>query len=194
MASTVDLLPVNLQNTLHEIIERTNACGGSIRVILISTAEGVPLGRAYSSADRETPLNEEVLSNIESTWAPASKQFPLLNMGKEVKIVTAIYDNSKFSSLCVLHIEMKRRSVSNNMLLIFLALILIGAIFHVYQAPVVVTILVGMNANLGAIRSTAIPLLKGVLEPLCTELLNSLSPARDWQDADHPYPQQGYYQ
>jgi hypothetical protein len=97
MASTVDLLPANLQNTLHEIIERANACGGSIRVILISTAEGVPLGRAYSSTDREIPLNEEVLSNIESTWAPASKQFPLLNMGKEVKIVTAIFDNRKFS-------------------------------------------------------------------------------------------------
>lgn len=94
--------------------------------------------------------------------------------------------------LCVLHIKMTR--FISNILHIFLALILIGAIFHVYQAPVVVTILVGMNANLGAIRSTAIPLLKGVLEPLCTELLNSLSPARDWQDADHPYPQQGYYQ
>lgn len=50
----------------------------------------------YSSADQASPLDEEVLSNIESTWAPASKQFPLLNMGKEVKVVTAIYDNRKF--------------------------------------------------------------------------------------------------
>jgi hypothetical protein len=49
----------------------------------------------YSSADQASPLDEEVLSNIESTWAPASKQFPLLNMGKEVKVVTAIYDNRK---------------------------------------------------------------------------------------------------
>ena len=47
----------------------------------------------YSSADQESPLDEEVLSNIESTWAPASKQFPLLHMGKEVKVVTAIYDH-----------------------------------------------------------------------------------------------------
>jgi hypothetical protein len=93
MASTVDLLPVNLQNSLNEIIERVNLCGGGIRVILLSTAEGVPLGRAYSKEDRHNPnLNEDVLSNLESTWAPASKQFPLLHMGKEVKMVTAMYD------------------------------------------------------------------------------------------------------
>jgi hypothetical protein len=48
-----------------------------------------------------------------------------------------------------------------------------------------VTILVGVHANLGAVRSTAVPLLKEVLEPLCTTLLNSLAPARD---------EQGYYQ
>lgn len=65
-----------------------------------------------------------------------------------------------------------------------------GTIFHVYQAPVVVTLLVGINANLGAVRSTAIPLLKEVLEPLCATLLNSLAPAQ----VDHAYPQQGYYQ
>jgi hypothetical protein len=94
-ASTVDLLPANLQNTLHEIVERVNASGGGIRVILISTAEGVPLGRVYSAADRATPLNEAVLNNIESTWAPAAKQYPLLNMGKEVKVVTALYGQSK---------------------------------------------------------------------------------------------------
>lgn len=57
------------------------------------------------------------------------------------------------------------------------------------------TILVSLQANLGAIRCTAIPLLKEVLEPLCTTLLNSLAPARDdWQDTDAAYPQQGYYQ
>lgn len=54
-----------------------------------------------------------------------------------------------------------------------------------------VTILVGQHSNLGAVRSTAIPLLKEVLEPLCTTLLNSLAPA---EDTDPSYPQQGYYQ
>ena len=75
-------------------------------------------------------------------------------------------------------------------LLILIILIILyfskGTIFHVYQAPVVVTLLVGMNANLGAVRSTAIPLLKEVLEPLCATLLNSLAPAQ--------VDQQGYYQ
>jgi hypothetical protein len=93
MANAVDLLPANLQNTLHQIIERVNNSNGGIRVILLSTAEGVPLGRVY--ADRNSALNEDVLTNIESVWAPASKQFPLLDMGKEAKTVTAIYDHGK---------------------------------------------------------------------------------------------------
>ena len=93
MANQVDLLPANLQNTLHQIVDRVNTANGGIRAILLSTAEGVPLGRVY--ADRSTPLNEDVLTNIESIWAPASKQFPLLDMGKEVKTVTAIYDHGK---------------------------------------------------------------------------------------------------
>ena len=93
MANTVDLLPANLQSTLHQIVDRVNASNGGIRVILLSTAEGVPLGRVY--ADRNMPLNEDILSSIESTWAPASKQFPLLNMGKEARIVTAIYDHGE---------------------------------------------------------------------------------------------------
>ena len=58
----------------------------------------------------------------------------------------------------------------------------------------VVTILVGVHANLGAICSTAIPILKEVLEPLRTTFLNSLSPADNWQEANPSYPQQGYYQ
>lgn len=78
MSNTVDLLPANLQSTLHEVVKRSNAANGGIQVILLSTAEGVPLGRVYAESD--SPLNEDVLSSIESTWAPASKQFPLLNM------------------------------------------------------------------------------------------------------------------
>ena len=90
-----ELLPKNLQNTLHQIVDRVNACNGGIRAILLSTAEGVPLGRVV--ADQENPMNEETLASLESTWAPASKQFPLLNMGKEAKVVTAIYDHGAFT-------------------------------------------------------------------------------------------------
>ena len=109
MANQVDLLPANLQNTLHQIVDRVNNANGGIRVILLSTAEGVPLGRVYAASSRNStttsggtsspsqsqPLNEDVLTNIESIWAPASKQFPLLDMGKEAKTVTAIYDHGK---------------------------------------------------------------------------------------------------
>lgn len=40
------------------------------------------------------------------------------------------------------------------------------------------------SCNLGALRTTTIPLLKTVLEPLGMTLMNSLKP--DWQDDDIP--------
>ena len=88
------LLPANLQNSLHQVVDRVNLSNGGIRAILLSTAEGVPLGRVIANGSTP-PLNEEILASIESTWAPANKQFPLLNMGKEVKTVTAIYDHGE---------------------------------------------------------------------------------------------------
>jgi len=80
----------SLQNNLQQIVERANLSGASIRAILLSTTEGVPLGRVYANNDQ--PLNEEVLASIESVWAPASKQLPVLGMDK-VHQVTAIYDH-----------------------------------------------------------------------------------------------------
>jgi hypothetical protein len=87
--AAVSLLPAALQNAMQEIVERTSKSGAAIRVVLLSTTEGVPLGRVYSS---DEPLHEEVLASLESVWAPASKQIPQLSMGK-VHQVTAIYDN-----------------------------------------------------------------------------------------------------
>lgn len=101
-------LPVSLQNALHDIVERTNLAGASIRSILLSTTEGVPLGRCiidtdvmdYSNTNNNSnvesssavSMNEEVISSIESIWSPASKQFPVFGLQK-LKQVTAIYDH-----------------------------------------------------------------------------------------------------
>jgi predicted regulator of Ras-like GTPase activity (Roadblock/LC7/MglB family) len=87
--AAVTLLPASLQNALQEIVERANRSAASIRAVLLSTTEGVPLGRVYAT---DEPLNEEVLASIESVWSPASKQFPVLGLDK-VKQVTAIYDH-----------------------------------------------------------------------------------------------------
>ena len=82
----------------------------------------------YSSADQASPLDEEVLSNIESTWAPASKQFPLLNMGKEVKVVTAIYDNRKFKKkIKKLYCE-RRRNVGNGITSYAIFFLIVGSL------------------------------------------------------------------
>ena len=39
------LLPASLQQALQGIVERANLRGASLRAILLSTTEGVPLGR-----------------------------------------------------------------------------------------------------------------------------------------------------
>jgi ragulator complex protein LAMTOR3 len=85
------LLPTSLQNSLQGIVQQSNLRGASIRAILLSTTEGVPLGRVMQQQQQQN-LNEDVLSSIESVWAPASKQFPVLGLDK-VKQVTAIYDH-----------------------------------------------------------------------------------------------------
>jgi Mitogen-activated protein kinase kinase 1 interacting len=87
------LLPTSLQNSLQGIVQQSNLRGASIRAILLSTTEGVPLGRVMQQQQQQQQnLNEDVLSSIESVWAPASKQFPVLGLDK-VKQVTAIYDH-----------------------------------------------------------------------------------------------------
>lgn len=88
--AAVTLLPSTLQNCLQEVVERTNKSNAGIRAILLSTTDGVPLGRVYD--DRQSPLNEDVLASIESVWSPASKQFPVLGLEK-LHQVTAIYDH-----------------------------------------------------------------------------------------------------
>jgi hypothetical protein len=139
--SSVGVLPDSLQSSLQSLVDRVNACGGGIRVVLLSTSEGVSLGRVVAGVEVQ---NEEVLANLESTWAPPSKEFPLLLQG-HASTVTAQYEDL--------------------------------TLVHVYSlTPVVATLLLQPNANMGAIKSTAIPLLKEILEPLCQTLLSSLSP------------------
>lgn len=137
--STSGLLPQALQKSLLSLVERVNDCGGGVQVVLLSTSEGVSLGRVLIS----NQWDEELLSNLESTWAPPSKQFPLLKQG-DIQSVTAQYEQL--------------------------------TLVHVYLTPVVVTLLVTPDSNMGAIKATAIPLLKETLEPLCQTLLSSLSP------------------
>ena len=139
--TATSLLPAALQSSLANIIQRANLSGASIRVILLSTTEGVPLGRAY--APNNTALHEEALTSIETDWAPPSKQLPLLGLEKASQVM-ALYNH--------------------------------GTLLHVYQAPVVVTILCGLDCNLGSVQSLAIPLVKQVLEPLCSTLVESLKP------------------
>jgi hypothetical protein len=113
--SMTTLLPASLQNSLQEIVQRSNQRAACIRAILLSTTEGVPLGRVIAPATTSSTdggsgggesnaLQEDGLAAIESVWAPASKQFPVLGLEK-VRQITAIYDH--------------------------------GTLVHIYQAPMV---------------------------------------------------------
>ena len=90
------LLPGPLQKALQEVVSRANQRSANLQAILLSTMDGVPLGRVIAEGEEE--LNEQVLANIESVWAPAAKQLPLLGLDK-VKCVTAIYNHG-----CLIHI------------------------------------------------------------------------------------------
>ena len=87
------LLPISLQKSVYEIIDQSNLRGAAVRAILLSTTEGVPLGRVVvQSTDDDHPMKVDVLASIESVWAPASKQFPVLGLDK-LKQVTAMYNH-----------------------------------------------------------------------------------------------------
>ena len=87
------LLPLSLQKSVYEIIDQSNLRGAAVRAILLSTTEGVPLGRVVvQSTDDDHPMKVDVLASIESVWAPASKQFPVLGLDK-LKQVTAMYNH-----------------------------------------------------------------------------------------------------
>lgn len=153
--TSIGILPESLQTSLHDLVNRVNASDGNVRIILLSTSEGVPLGRISSGIDME----ESLLQSLESTWSPAPKQLSLLKM-KRILQVKAEYEDK-------------------------------AILIHLYVSPVVVTLILGINSNLGVIESTCIPMLKKTLEPLCTTLLDSLSPNGEWQDHSHD---DGFYQ
>eukprot|EP00527_Entomoneis_sp_CCMP2396_P001094 CAMPEP_0198146376 /NCGR_PEP_ID=MMETSP1443-20131203/29100_1 /TAXON_ID=186043 /ORGANISM="Entomoneis sp., Strain CCMP2396" /LENGTH=199 /DNA_ID=CAMNT_0043810321 /DNA_START=157 /DNA_END=753 /DNA_ORIENTATION=- len=170
--SSLKLLPASLQNSLQEVVKLCNRGGAELRAITLSTTEGVPLGRVYG--EHETHLNEETLTLLETVWAPASKQLPVLGL-----------DNSKNSNnnnnKAQNQTTTKNNSNASKMIMIT-AMYDHGILVHLYLAPIVVTCLCKTTANLGAIKSTAVPLLQQVLEPLRNTLLESLKPE---EDEDH---------
>jgi hypothetical protein len=87
--TSVGILPEPLQTALHELVDRVNASDGGVRMILLSTSEGVALQR-IPATEKEDLLDESLLQSLESTWAPAPKQLALLKL-KRIQQVTAEY-------------------------------------------------------------------------------------------------------
>ena len=91
---TTPTLPQKLHRTVQEVIHQSNLSMASVRCILLSTTEGVALGRVFAEEYNNDMnlLNEEVIESIESVWAPASKHFPMLGLDK-IQYATAFYDH-----------------------------------------------------------------------------------------------------
>jgi predicted regulator of Ras-like GTPase activity (Roadblock/LC7/MglB family) len=86
------LLPKALQTCIEQIIYAANLSQAGIRAVLLSTTEGVPLGRVVAEPNDAETLHPDLLQMMESVLAPASKQVPVLGKGK-LKQVTAFYDH-----------------------------------------------------------------------------------------------------
>jgi len=84
-AAPTTRLPPALQSSLNEIVERSHLLGANIQAILLSTTDGVPLGRGYCTVE-----DEAAVASVESS--PHCKHMSLLGMGG-VKQVTALYDH-----------------------------------------------------------------------------------------------------
>jgi len=77
-------LPPTLATPLRQAIDKANTADARIQALLLSTLEGVPLGRVAHT-------DHASYEALETIWAPPSKQYGLLG---KVKKVTAFYDHA----------------------------------------------------------------------------------------------------
>mmetsp|Transcript_15842 Transcript_15842/g.28751 ORF Transcript_15842/g.28751 Transcript_15842/m.28751 type:complete len:341 (-) Transcript_15842:150-1172(-) len=169
-----------------------------IRALLVGTNEGVglsrSLGTAHTASQMQSPndpsfshsgsMSEEVLSSIETVWATLVSAAPPHVMAasaagaasaaasndenkneekKEDKVPPHIQPPHPLLSPLQMgdHIRTVTATYDNCTLI------------HIHMAPLVVTFITLPEANIGAIRSMALPLLKVLLEPVRRALVRS---------------------
>lgn len=117
-------------------------------------------------------------------WAPAAKQLPSLGLDK-VKQITAVYEQRT-----IMHVY---QAPLVSILLGFDLWLMcnVHSVHSLFSFRQVMTIVCSSNANLGSIRSSALPKLSQVLAPLCVTLVNSLKPD-DFDESSSPVV--AYYQ
>ena len=151
-------LSPDLIKSLDAIVDRLNSCSRddspSVYALLVSTNRGVPLARSYGTNtenDVSSQMNEESLNALETMWA--ANLSPLLSAGaaggtdkpyhpllRHLGMGSSVHTTTVFYDTCTL--------------------------LHIYQHQVVITFLASPTANIGAIKSVSMPLLKALLAPV----------------------------
>jgi len=164
-----------------------------IRAILVGTNEGAPLhrsfGSSYSTRNRPHGLSEEILGGIESLWSTLPSSAP-----PHVMAAAQAADAAASAAAGVLDTVSGsagpdgRRTVVNDAQPPHPLLTPLGlgddircvtvfyetvTLLHVHMSPLVVTLLCGPSANIGAVRTVALPLLEEILNPVRKAILIS---------------------
>lgn len=152
------VLPQKTLDALNDLVDRLNSSynpndGSQLNVlaILVGTNSGVPLSRSYGSihTPQQSAISDEILSSIETRWATLpSAIHPHLRNGREnpphpLVSHLGLGDHTKVSMAFYDH----------------------GTLVHIHLAPLVVTVLATVSANVGAIQNV-VPFLTELLEPV----------------------------
>jgi len=182
-------LPVAILTELDRLVDRLNASSGfniqsyvcnnainsdkikdktsipPIRALLVST-DGVGLSRSFGSTVVASHMSEEILSSLETVWATLPSAGPSVMAGTS----NGEYHTQLNHQSCLLLRPLKM----GDEVRISTAFYDNCTLIHVHMSPLVVTILTTPNnTNIGAIRSTALPLLKRILDPVKKAILSS---------------------
>lgn len=162
-----------------------------IRAILVGTNEGAPLhrsfGSSYSTRNRPHGLSEEILGSVESLWSTLPSSAP-----PHVMAAAQAADAAASAAAGVLDTVSGSgpdgRTVVNDAQPPHPLLTPLGmgddircvtvfyetlTLLHVHMSPLVVTLLCAPSANIGAVRTVALPLLEEMLNPVRKAILIS---------------------
>jgi|EP01083_Nonionella_stella_P016640 hypothetical protein len=155
------ILPATTLKSLDGLVDRLNSSSFNSSQIntlalLVGTNEGIPLSRSYGTHNsaQQTAISDEVLSSIETIWATLPSSTP-----PHVKI-----DQPPHPLLSHLGLGDQVHTT--------MAFYEHWTLVHMHFTPAVVTILASTTANIGALKSTALPFLKELLKPVRKALVD----------------------
>mmetsp|Transcript_15962 Transcript_15962/g.34539 ORF Transcript_15962/g.34539 Transcript_15962/m.34539 type:complete len:357 (-) Transcript_15962:88-1158(-) len=201
LPSTAAVTPKDEQSVASSSSANTSTKPLPIRALLVGTNEGVglsrSLGTAHTASQIKSPndpnfshsgsMSEEVLSSIETVWATLVSAAPphvmaasaagAANSAAAAAANTNKNEEKKQDDTVPPHIQPPHPLLSPLQMGDHIRTVTATydncTLMHIHMAPLVVTFVTLPEANIGAIRSMALPLLKVLLEPVRRALVRS---------------------